>query len=335
MRKTIVSELNTALGDLLNACPEVLLLGEDIQDPYGGAFKVTKGLSTAHPGRVLNTPISEAGFVGVATGMAMRGLRPVVEIMFGDFLGLAMDQILNHACKFGEMYGKAVPVPLTIRTPMGGGRGYGPTHSQSLEKHFFGVSGLTVVALNPFHDVGALLNGVVAHEDGVVLLVEHKSLYPLSPFRVENGRYRHYSVRSTASRYPVFTVSPAGFDQPDVSVAVYGGMTVPAMRAATRLLLDHELVMELVVPTVPAHDGLNELLDSVERSGRLMTVEEGGETLGWGAEVLARVAASKIGQPRCARVAAADASIPCCREQEALVLPGEERIIAQALELCS
>jgi acetoin:2,6-dichlorophenolindophenol oxidoreductase subunit beta len=109
----------------------VVLIGEDLLDPYGGAFKVTRGLSSAFPDRVLSTPISEAGMVGVATGMAMRGLRPVVEIMFGDFVTLVADQIINHATKFSWMYNDQVKVPLVIRTPMGGRRGYGPTHSQS------------------------------------------------------------------------------------------------------------------------------------------------------------------------------------------------------------
>ena len=106
----------------------IILLGEDISDPYGGGFKVTKGLSTLFPNRVLNTPISEPSIVGVATGIALRGLHPILEIMFGDFLTLCADQIINHASKFEWMYNKNVKVPLVIRVPMGGYRGYGPTH---------------------------------------------------------------------------------------------------------------------------------------------------------------------------------------------------------------
>ena len=127
----------------MSAC---IILGEDVLDPYGGAFKVTRGLSTAFPERVQTTPISEAGIVGVAAGMALRGLRPVVEIMFGDFITLAADQLVNHAAKFRWMYNDQVRVPLVIRTPMGGRRGYGPTHSQTLEKLFLGVPGLKVLA---------------------------------------------------------------------------------------------------------------------------------------------------------------------------------------------
>ncbi len=118
-----------------------MVVGEDLLDPYGGAFKVTKGLSTKFPDRVLTTPLSEAGFTALAAGMAIRGLRPVVEIMFGDFLMLAADQFINHIGKYRWMYNDKVRVPLVIRTPMGGRRGYGPTHSQTLEKHFIGAPG--------------------------------------------------------------------------------------------------------------------------------------------------------------------------------------------------
>ena len=124
---------------MLKEHDEVILYGEDLLDPYGGAFKVTKGLSTKFPDRVLPTPISEAAMIGMAGGMAIGGLRPIVEIMFGDFLTLCADQIINHASKFRYMYNDQVCVPIVIRAPMGGGRGYGPTHSQSIESLFKGV----------------------------------------------------------------------------------------------------------------------------------------------------------------------------------------------------
>jgi pyruvate/2-oxoglutarate/acetoin dehydrogenase E1 component len=154
----------------------VYVLGEDILDPYGGAFKVTRGLSTKFPGRVLTTPISEAAIIGVANGMALRGLRPVAEIMFGDFLTLSADQLVNHAAKFRWMYNNNVHVPLVVRTPMGGRRGYGPTHSQSLEKMFLGTPGMKVVAPNTLGNPGQLLEEAIRDEDPV-LFVEHKLLY--------------------------------------------------------------------------------------------------------------------------------------------------------------
>ncbi len=145
-RITVLESLNAALHTALENDPRVYVLGEDILDPYGGAFKVTRGLSTRFPDRVLTTPISEAAILGISTGMALRGLRPVAEVMFGDFITLMADRLINHAAKFRWMYNEQVRVPLVLRAPMGGRRGYGPTHSQSLEKLFLGVPGLKVLA---------------------------------------------------------------------------------------------------------------------------------------------------------------------------------------------
>ena len=131
-----LQSLNKSLHKILGENQDVILIGEDLLDPYGGAFKVSKGLSASYPGQVISTPISEAGIVGSAVGMAMRGLKPIVEIMFGDFVALAADQIVNHASKYNWMYNEKVTVPVLIRTPVGGRRGYGPTHSQSLESMF-------------------------------------------------------------------------------------------------------------------------------------------------------------------------------------------------------
>ena len=140
---SVLESLNSALHRAFSDNLNVYLLGEDILDPYGGAFKVSRGLSTSFPERVLTTPISEAGFVGVAAGMALRGLRPVVEIMFGDFVTLIADQMINHIAKFRWMYNNQVRLPIVIRTPMGGRRGYGPTHSQTLGKTISGCTWTT------------------------------------------------------------------------------------------------------------------------------------------------------------------------------------------------
>ncbi len=161
----VLEALTSGLQRALNDDPRVVLLGEDILDPYGGAFKVTRGLSSAFPLRVLTTPVSEAGMTGLAAGMALRGLRPVVEIMFGDFSTLAVDSLVNTAAKLRWMYNEQVSVPLVLRTPMGGRRGYGPTHSQSIEKLFLGIPGLKVVAASHFGDPGELLYRAILQQD--------------------------------------------------------------------------------------------------------------------------------------------------------------------------
>ena len=158
-----LESLNKSLHNILRKNQDVIFIGEDLLDPYGGAFKVSKGLSTNFPRQVISTPISEAGIVGAATGMAMRGLKPIVELMFGDFIALAADQIINHASKYNGIYNGQVTVPLVIRTPVGGRRGYGPTHSQSLESIFMSVPGLEIIAPSLCHKPGEMLENLVNH----------------------------------------------------------------------------------------------------------------------------------------------------------------------------
>jgi len=185
--------LNAALERLLTTDRRVILLGEDLHDPYGGAFKVTAGLSTKFGERVISTPISEAGLVGASIGLALDGYRPIAEIMFADFLMLAMDQICNHAVKFPGMFDDA-PVPLVIRTPSGGRRGYGPTHSQSPEGLMTAVPGLTVVFPAHRHDTGRLLEAATLDWDFPTVFFEHKLLYGVMQ---EQGRYEVVSPSSS------------------------------------------------------------------------------------------------------------------------------------------
>ncbi len=122
--KRVLQRINESYHDLMNNNKDIIFIGEDVLDPYGGAFKVSKGLSDRFPNQVITTPISEATIVGLGTGLALEGFRPVVEIMFGDFTTLIVDQLLNQATKMIWMYGERLDVPLVVRTPMGGRRGY-------------------------------------------------------------------------------------------------------------------------------------------------------------------------------------------------------------------
>ena len=157
MSERIVENLNRTLHQLMEADERVFFLGEDVLDPYGGAFKVARGLSTRFPARVLTTPISELGIAGVANGLALAGQRPILEFMFGDFIFLAFDQIVNFAAKSVTMYGERMPFHLLVRCPVGGHRGYGATHSQSVQKHFIGVPNLELFEISPLHDNSKLL----------------------------------------------------------------------------------------------------------------------------------------------------------------------------------
>lgn len=333
---TVLESLNTALHEAFAASPVVYLLGEDVLDPYGGAFKVTRGLSSQYPDRVLTTPISEAGFTGLAAGMALRGLRPVVEIMFGDFVTLAADQIINHIAKFRWMYNDQVRVPLVIRTPMGGRRGYGPTHSQTLEKLFLGVPGLQVLApcsisANGF-DAGRLLKDTILNTEDPVLFVENKLLY-LLPI---SGSFADFDLAlcSADGCTPCYRLSLRGAPEPILTIAAYGYMADLARQAALRLAYEYEIFCEVITPTQLAPFAAGPVIASVRRTGRLLCIEEGTLSLGWGAEIVAQTAEQAGQHLKLARRAAAlDLPVPASGPLEAQVLPSVETIITTAVSM--
>jgi pyruvate/2-oxoglutarate/acetoin dehydrogenase E1 component len=326
---TVLHALNRGLRRCLESSPDVYLLGEDILDPYGGAFKVVKGLSTDFPDRVVTTPVSEAGIVGVSVGMALRGLRPVTEIMFGDFLTLAADQLINHAAKFRWMSNDQVRVPMVVRTPMGGYRGYGPTHSQTLEKHFLGAPGLRVVAVNSLVKPEDVLCQAVLEDDDPVLFIEHKRLYPQELFSAG----KEFVLENTAGVYPWSFLRIAGAPRVDMTIATYGYMAEVGRQAQERLAYEHEIFTEMVVPTQISPFGLTPLLERASKTGNVLAVEEGTLNLGWGAEVAAQILESLGPTTNFRRVAAQNLPVPAAANLESAVLPNVEDIIQAALAL--
>lgn len=322
---TYLASIQTALRAAFAADPRVCLLGEDVLDPYGGAFKATKGLSTAFPDRVFTTPISEGAITGVATGLALDGFRPVVEIMFGDFLTLCADQIVNHLAKFTGMYGATLPVPVVIRTPMGGGRGYGATHSQSLEKMFLGVPGLTVVAPSHAHDAGALLKHAILGDDAPVLFIEHKLLYPVD--LAEPGGSLRIELRREASGYPTAIVRNHATDAPDVTVVGYGGLSRLVVPLIEELAAE-EITVDAVFPSSLTPLPVDTLVECTARSRRVLVVEEGTEGFNWGAEVAAVLNERLFGQldAPIRRLASEDTVIPASADGERRMLVGREAV---------
>ena len=320
--------LNAALHELFERRDDVLLIGEDLLDPYGGAFKVSRGLSERWPERVLTTPISEASLFGVAAGLALRGKRPILEIMFGDFVALGFDQIVNGIAKFREMFDEQVTVPLVVRTPMGGRRGYGPTHSQSLEKLLLGVPGIRVVAASECHDLRGLLVDAV-EDDDPVFLIENKLMYGRPNRRPVDGWVDELRCAEGEGRYPALTFSGNDFGEGAATIVAYGGMLPIALEAATELILEHEAFCEVVALSRLHPLDLEPVLDSVRRTGALVTAEEGGLTGGVGAELAARVqerAWDELRHP-ILRVAARDGIVPASRELEEAALPGVADVV--------
>ena len=307
--------LQEALREEMQRDPAVFLMGEDI-GAYGGAFGVTRGLLAEFGAeRVRCTPISEATIVGAAIGAALTGMRPVVEIMFMDFLTLAMDQLANHAAKVRYMYGPQVRVPLVLRTPAGGGRCYGATHSQSLEAWFLHVPGVKVIAPATPADAKALLRAAI-RDDNPVLCVEHKLLYATTGPVPDDGELG--GIGRAVVRRP-------GRDVTLVAYSYYVGV---ALEAAQQLAGDGIEAEVLDLRSLVPMDS-DAILASVRKTGRLVCVEEGTRTGGVGAEIAARVAedAYEYLDAPIRRVAAADVPIPFSPALEPLALPQSGDIV--------
>ncbi len=328
--ETYLQSLNRGLQEAMETDPRIHLLGEDLLDPYGGAFKVEKGLSTRFPSRVHTTPISEAGFTGVATGMALRGLRPVVSIMFGDFLTLVFDQVLNHMVKFQTMYGQGLEVPVLIRTPMGGRRGYGATHSQSIEKYFMGVPGLDVWAPSHLHDAGGLLRDLLLSKTSPTLFIENKLLYSKTIFRSSG------SVSVVAHPDDPSTLIARNYSSgtPDVTIIAYGGLSAILLPLLEEYA-DEEINLSLVLPSKIAPFDVSSIVPEVERSGLALIVEEGTEGFTWGSEVAAQLSAKCFGRLKgpVRRVASRPSVIPCSKTGEESALVSKSDVEAALMEL--
>ncbi|NRQ32581.1 alpha-ketoacid dehydrogenase subunit beta [Nonomuraea sp. NN258] len=276
----VAENLNAALHSLFAADPRLYLLGEDVTDPYGGAFKITRGLSTRFPDRVLSTPISENAITGIAAGLALSGDRAIVEIMFADFVTLAFDPLVNFIAKSGTMYGTPVPMPVLVRCPTGGGRGYGPTHSQSLQKHFVGVPGLSVHEVSPFHDNTEVLMEIFARAEPSVLF-EDKVLYTRPMYAVPEP----FTVEVTGG------VARVSLDaRPDCVVIAPGGMAHRVLAAMRSLLLEEEIVCTLLVPSrlYPFDDPFLGVSGG-EVPPHVFVAEESTAGGTWGAEVAHRL----------------------------------------------
>lgn len=332
--KRCVQVLNEALHEVFAEHADVYLLGEDILDPYGGAFKVSQGLSDAYPDRVLTTPISEASLFGIAAGMALRGQRPILEIMFGDFIALGFDQIVNGIAKFREMYDDQVTVPLVVRTPMGGRRGYGPTHSQSLEKLLLGVPNIVVVAASECHNLRELVIATI-EDERPVFLIENKLMYGRPNRRPEDGHIGELAVRESDTLYPALTFSGTDFAEGTATIVTYGGMVPVVLEAVTELILEHEIFCEVVALSQLLPMELDAVLESVARTGALVTAEEGTLTGGFGAEIAARIQEAAWSDLRgpVQRVAARDGIIPSARSLEDAMLPSAHDVVEAIVAL--
>ncbi|MEO5987886.1 MAG: thiamine pyrophosphate-dependent enzyme [Candidatus Eisenbacteria bacterium] len=329
VRERVVAAIRNELDALLARDPRAILFGEDVESPYGGAFKVTAGLSETYPGRVRNTPISEAAIVGLGSGLALAGYHPVAEIMFGDFLTLATDQWVNHAAKFAGMYNGQVQVPLVVRTPMGGHRGYGPTHSQSLERLFLGHPGTRVLALHHRANPARVYRALFSAPPEPTLVVENKLLYGVY---CEPTPPAGFQLLESDDAFPMSRLRPEA--RADVTLLAIGGISVEAERAQAILFEEHEVLVDLFLPTALYPFDASVLDESLAMTGRLLVAEEGQGFASLSAEILAQVAERPhAARVACGRIHAAPRPIPSARPLEVQCLPDAAAIVERVLEV--
>jgi 2-oxoisovalerate dehydrogenase E1 component len=319
--------INAALEHLLARHPDTILLGEDLHDPYGGAFKVTQGLSTAYPGRVISTPISEAGITGAAIGLAMDGFRPILEIMFADFLSLCMDQLYNHAVKFPGVF-PDVHVPLIVRTPSGGRRGYGPTHSQSPENIFTAIPGLTVLYGSHRHDVARVLVDAARRWPYPTLFLEHKLLYGE---KMDTGDYETLPADPDDLAATLFPTLVRRRPDADLTIVSYGGMLPVVEEAARRLEEEEELMVEIVAPALLSPLPRRTLLAHLMQSERVVIAEESHHEFGIGAEIAASLLEAGF-RGQAFRIGAPPVPIASARSLERQILPDADKLIEDILD---
>ncbi len=315
---TFIRAITSALTTAMRADERVFVLGEDVAE--GGPYTATAGLVEEFgAARVINTPISEAAITGVAIGAAQSGMRPVLEIMFIDFITLALDQLVNGAAKAHFMSGGQLTVPLVLRTQGGAGERGGAQHSQSLESWLTHVPGLKVVMPSSPGDAAGLLAGAIADPNPVVF-IENKRLY-----------FRKGEVPDPAPPVPIgraATLRRGG----DVTIVALSRLVDEALAAADRLAAEDGIEAEVIDPRTLVPLDLEAIVSSVERSGRLVVAHEAVEHGGFGAEIAAQVqqaAFDHLDAP-VARVGSPFAPVPFSAPLEDAYLPGAEEIVAAA-----
>lgn len=316
---TIRDAINQALDEALRTDPKVFLLGEDLADPAAGVNAVTRGLATSHgTDRVMNTPISEAAIVGAAVGAAIEGYKPVAEIMIMDFIGIAADQIVNHAAKLRYMSGGRTTCPLVVRTAIFAGTGSGGTHSQSLEAWFMHTPGLKVVYPSTPADAKGLLLSSIMDPDPV-LFIESAVMYGVSGSVPEGDGHRVPLGKAAVVR-----------EGKDVTIISYGIGMMQALAAAEELAADGIEAEVIDLRSLVPLD-METVLASVSKTRRAVVAHSSVEFAGPGAEVASQITESlfhDLAEP-VQRVGAKFSPIPA-RISEAMVNISSAQITAAA-----
>lgn len=329
--------LNKAFHDLMIQFENIIHLGEDIIDKssftefdYGGAFKVTYGLSTKYPERVYNSPISEQCITGVSTGLGISGYTVILEIMFGDFTTLIVDQVLQHLTKFEIMFNGAVRPSVIIRTPMGGKRGYGPTHSQSIEKLFLGVPNLRVIALNKYADPYEIYKKLIIDKVPSIV-IENKILYTEKVDFDLKELYKYSSIYNCS--FPVITIIPQNSkSHPSVTILTYGQVISDVEKATEYFYFEEEIVFDIYCFTRLDSIDCPDIFESVSKTKKVLVIEEGNGFASWGSEIISYISAKSDDSIKFYRLNN-NYVIPCSINAEMNLIPDKEMIIKKIKEI--
>lgn len=325
---TVVQALREGLVAEMERDPEVFVMGEDIG--IGGSFHLTLGLLERFgPERIRDTPVSEAGFVGLAVGAAVAGMRPLVDFQYGDFLFPAADQIIQQACKLPFMSGGQVSVPIVLHAPTGAS-GRGAQHANSVENFFYGVPGLTVGVPSTPYDAKGMMSAALRH-DGPVLLCSHKHLYG------SKGRAVEASALGDVPADPYLVeIGKAAIRREGRDVTIVGALlTVHRAMAAAEVLAQEGVEAEVIDLRWLSPLDTDTVVASVRRTGRALIVQEGSGIGGWSADVAAAIAdqaiASLDGPVR--RLTGPATPIPFAPHLEALAVPTARDIVTTVRDL--
>ncbi len=314
-KKTYLQALNEALKQEMERDPNVFILGEDV-GAFGGCFGVTQGLFDQFgESRVMDTPITESVIVGAAAGAAASGLRPVAELMFVDFIGVAFDQLFNQAAKMRYMFGGKAKVPMVLRMPQGAGIGAAAQHSQSLEAWFMHIPGLKVVIPSTPHDAKGLLIAAI-RDDSPVVFLEHKLLYGVDGEVPEES----YAIE--------FGKADIKREGTDVTVVATSKMVYSALEAA-EILANDGINIEVIDPRTLLPLDTDTILASVKKTHALVIAHEAVGFAGPGAEIAAQVAEKAFDflDAPITRVAAPFCPVPFSPPLEQAFIPGAEDIV--------
>jgi pyruvate/2-oxoglutarate/acetoin dehydrogenase E1 component len=319
-----VNYINKFLNDFLKSDKKNLILGEDINDPYGGAFKVTKGLSSKFGGQVISTPISESAITGLAIGLMLRGHKVILEIMFGDFITLCADQIINGASKFKSLEKNKKLGNLMIRCPMGGYRGYGPTHSQSLETMFLNIPNISILSPNVFSNPYEVYKNAI-NNNNISIIIEHKISYSKI---INLGKFDSFNTKIINNKNnEKITILEK---KSDYTIVTYGYVVEIALDIIKEIFVEKELVGEVIC--IKQLKPMDLLILNEINTNKIITIEEGIVDYGWGRIISSYIYNMKKGSVNILNLGSKNDIIPSSLDKELNHLPTKNNLKPRVLE---